>query len=101
MITEKITISQDSNCEMGWGRLEDVQGKPLKEILEFIKRTFKTWGTCSILDKSDNMVIRKFDYDLYNTKIFYCHLNWELNQKVYKVKFSFCYMKRDITIEVE
>lgn len=104
MITEKTTIPQASNCGMGWGILEGIQNKSLKEVLEFIKENFKTWGTCSILDISDNTVIRKFDYDLYNNdnKIFYYHhLNWELGQKVHKVKFSFCYMKRDITIEVE
>lgn len=102
MIAEKITMPQASNCGMGWGRLEGIQNKSLKEVLEFIKENFKTWGTCSILDKSDHTVIRKFDYDLYNNNIFYYHLaEWELNQKIHKVKFSFCFMSRDITIEVE
>lgn len=101
MITEKITAPQQSEMGMGFGALEGIQDKPLKEVLEFIKENFKTWGLCTITD-SFGALRRKFDYDLYNNNIFYYHLaGWESELKVKEVEFSFCFMSRDITIEVE
>ena len=100
MITEKITIPQQSDMGMGFGVFEGAEGKPLKEILKFIIENVDAWGVCTIAN--DESIIRKFDYDLFNNDIFYCDLtSWELELKVKEAKFSYCHMSRDMIIKVE
>lgn len=78
MIKEIVTSHQTENY--GWATSEFIFTEPttLHQVLEWIEKTHQEWGIITIYDRN-YCILRKFDYDLYNNKIFYYHLNQELN----------------------
>ena len=87
-------------CDMGSGKSEYIPTEPmsLNEVLKEIKETFHSWGTITILFW-DGEIYRKFDYDIYNDKQFYHHLDgWVYNHIVDKVVSYSCFMSSDLTI---
>ena len=92
-----ITIPQKSDMGSGFGYIEGAVGCNLEEVLNFYGKNTKTWGTVCIYRNDE--VIRKFDYDTYNNKIFYHHLNRsEYQLTVKETKFEYCFMLEDIDI---
>ena len=89
---------QISDMGSGFGHIECPENTTLEEILDWIQTNMKTWGTVTIFRRTDD-VVRCFDYDLYNNKIFYHHLSgWQYDSIVRKVEFSYCFMSEDIDI---
>ncbi len=96
----KRIITRPQTCDMGsgFGIIEYESNATLGDILKFYKQTVKTWGTCTI-NYADGEILRKFDFDLYNNRIFYYHLSgWELDIKIKEVKFEYCFMGENLTI---
>ena len=94
---EIITGPQTSDMGFGYGYVEGATGRTLEEVLNFYANNSKTWGTVCIYGEDD--IVRKFDYDTYNNKIFYHHLSgWEYQLIVKKVKFDYCFMNKNIDI---
>lgn len=97
---EVITNPQKSDMGSGFGYVEGVAGCTLAEVLNFYAKNSKTWGTVCIHRKGD--IVRKFDYDTYNNKVFYHHLSgWEYQLTVKEVKFDYCFMNKDIDIYLD
>lgn len=95
---EVITMPQKSDMGTGFGYVEDAVGCRLKQILEFYANNSNEWGTVCIINRKGD-IVRKFDYDTYNNNIFYHHLyGWEYQLTVREVKFTYCFMNKDITI---
>ena len=89
-------------CDMGsdYQIYEFTEETSLQETLIWIKHNLSAWGTVTI--KTNNgEIIRKFDYDLYNDKQFYCNLSWEKLKKVKKISSHSCFMSCDIDIELK
>lgn len=94
---EVITSPQKLDMGGGSGYVEGAAGCTLKEVLEFYAKNSKTWGVVCIHRKGD--IVRKFDYDTYNSNVFYHYLNgWEYYLTVKEVKFDYCFMNKDIDI---
>lgn len=91
---------QKSDMGSGWGHYEGTDGMNLKEVLDELRKTLKSWGTVTIYRGTDD-VVRCFDFDLYNNKIFYHHLSgWQYNYTIRKVDFDYCFMSENINIYV-
>ena len=95
-----IDVPQKSDMGDGWGHYEGVVGLTLEQVLNELYGTLKSWGTVTIYKGSDD-IVRCFDFDLYNNKIFYHHLSgWQYQYPVRKVEFRYCFMGEDIDIYV-
>lgn len=92
-----ITHPQKSDMGSGFGIIEFEPGTNLDQILGFYRKNSKTWGTCTI-QYADGRILRKFDYNLYHSDLFYYKLSWELAFEVKEVKLEYCFMCEDITI---
>lgn len=92
-------ITRKQTCDMGsgFGKIELEPKTTLKQVCDYIVKNFHSWGVCTI-KYSNEEVLRKFDYDLYNNNIFFYHFGWESNLIVKEVKFDFCFMQENITI---
>lgn len=91
---------QKSDMGSGWGHYEVPKDLTLEEALNCLQKDLKSWGTITIYKGSDD-IVRCFDFDLYNNKIFYHHLSgWQYNYTVKKIQFSYCFMSEDIEIYV-
>lgn len=89
---------QKSDMGSGWGHYEFKEGLTLLEVLDYLRKDLKSWGTVTIYRGTDD-VVRCFDFDLYNNKIFYHHLSgWQYNFIVKAVKFDYCFMSENIDI---
>lgn len=95
----KKIVTQPQTCDMGsgFGKIEFEPGTTLRQVLDFYKNNSRTWGECTIQYKNGE-ILRKFDYDIYNSNIFYYHLSWELDCIVTEAKFQYCFMSEDLTI---
>ena len=92
---------QVSDMGSGFGHIEVPENTTLEEVLNWIRANVKSWGTVTIYRNSDD-IVRCFDYDLYNNKVFYHHLSgWQYNFIVRKVEFSYCFRSEDIDIFVK
>lgn len=95
-----IDIHQKSDMGSGFGHYENINGKTLKEVLDWLEENTKTWGVITIYN--DNKILRKFDYELYNYHYFYHHLSgWEEDLKVSSIKFNYCFMYENIDIYLQ
>ena len=95
-----IDVPQKSDMGSGWGHYEVPAGTTLHEALNELQKTLKSWGTVTIYRGSDD-VMRCFDFDLYNNKIFYHHLSgWQYNFTVREIKFDYCFMSENVDIYV-
>lgn len=89
---------QKSDMGSGWGHYEIKEGLTLREVLDYLRENLKSWGTVTIY-RGANDVVRHFDFDLYNNKIFYHHLSgWQYNFIVKTIKFDYCFMSENIDI---
>lgn len=89
---------QVSDMGSGFGHIEIEENTTLEEVLRWIQKNAKTWGTLTIYRNNDD-IVRCFDYDLYNNTVFYHNLaGWQYKQFVKKVNFSYCFMGEDIDI---
>lgn len=89
---------QKSDMGSGWGHYEIKEGLTLREALDYLRKNLKSWGTVTIY-RGANDVVRRFDFDLYNNKIFYHHLSgWQYNFIVKAIKFDYCFMSENIDI---
>lgn len=95
---EKVIIHPQV-CDMGSGDGEYKFNKEitLDEFLKEYKTTSNSWGTITIISR-DGKILRKFDYDTYNNSQFFYHLSWELQMKIKKVTFMYCWMSEDVII---
>ena len=86
-------------CDMGHGKGEYIFSNiTLKQALDWLEQNLHDWGTITIKYKDED-ILRKFDYDLYNSCQFYHNLQgWEYNLLVKKIEFYYCFMNRDIII---
>ena len=98
---ERVIIEhQKSDMGHGWGHYTGATGLTLKQVLDELHSTLKSWGMITIYKGSDD-IVRCFDFDLYNNKIFYHNLSgWQYNYSVRKVEFKYCFMSEDIDIYV-
>lgn len=89
---------QKSDMGSGWGHYEIKEGLTLREALDYLRKNLKSWGTVTIY-RGANDVVRRFDFDLYNNKIFYHHLSgWQYNFIIKEIKFDYCFMSENIDI---
>lgn len=89
---------QKSDMGSGWGHYEIKEGLTLREVLDYLRKNLKSWGTVTIY-RGANDVVRRFDFDLYNNKIFYHHLSgWQYNFIIKEIKFDYCFMSENIDI---
>ncbi len=98
----EIIIDEPQRSDMGLGRghYELSEETTLIELLDYIEKNNKSWGTISIYD--NNKTIRYFDFDLFNKKIFYHNLEqWRYKCIVKKVDFYYCFMNEDISIFIK
>lgn len=85
----------------GFGHIETSAETTLGDVLKWIEENEKTWGIVTIY-RSNNDIIRCFDYDLYNRSIFYHHLNdCEYNFIIKEIKFDYCFISENIDIYVK
>ena len=95
-----IDVPQKSDMGSGFGHYENINGRTLKEVLDWLEENTKTWGVITIYN--DNKIIRKFDYELYNYHCFYHNLNdWKGELKVSAIKFDYCFMYENIDIYLQ
>ena len=98
---KRIIISpQKFDMGCGFGKFSFDKETTLKQFLEHYKKTCSSWGTITII-KADGDILRKFDYDMYNDSIFYYNLSWELQCKVKKIIFNYCFMNENVDIRLE
>jgi len=92
-------IIEKQTCDMGSGKGEYIFSNiTLEQALDWFEKNLNEWGTIIIKFKNGE-ILRKFDYDLYNSHQFYHHLNgWEYDSLIKKIEFSYCFMNRDIII---
>lgn len=84
----------------GYGHIDIPENTTLKEVLDWIYKNEKSWGTITIY-YMNNEIIRCFDYDLFNKNIFYHHLaGWQYSRTIQKVKFDYCFMYENIDIYI-
>lgn len=89
---------QKSDMDSGFGNYQFDEGKSLGDFLYWYCHNALTWGTITIFNQN-NIILRKFDYDLYNKKIFYHYLSsWEYELKLKKIEFDYCFMNEDVEI---
>ena len=101
MMERVIDRPQMSEMGNGWGHYELPENIDLMEVLYELRKTLKSWGIVTIYRGTDD-IIRCFDFNLYNDKIFYHHLTGtEYIYTVREVKFTYCYMSENIDIYVE
>ena len=92
-----IDCPQQSDMGSGFGHIDGCKGVTLSEVLDWIEKNNKTWGTISIYFREKP--IRIFDYDVYNGHEFYHHMSgWDYKMLVNEVKFNYCFMSEDIDI---
>lgn len=97
----------------GYGHLEiEFENTSLKEVLDWIQENGESYGVINIYRfppkrpniyaKSNEGIVRYFDYDLYRRNIFYHNLlPWQYEFIVKKVEFKYNFMNKDFTIFVE
>lgn len=92
-------IIEKQTCDMGFGKGEyTFSNITLKQALDWFEQNLHEWGIVTIQYKDKN-ILRKFDYELYNSHKFCHHLNgWEYNFLVEKIEFYYCFMNKDIII---
>lgn len=96
---ERVIISKQT-CDMGEGHGEWVFNKKvtLREFLTHLKEQSHKWGVITIQYK-DGRILRKFDYNTFNSNIFYTDLSgWQETIEIEQVKFRYCFMNEDIEI---
>ena len=99
----KIKITQPQTCDMGsgFGYIEGSHGNSLEEVLNWIEYNTRTWGVVTIYNSGGN-IIRKFDYDLYRSNIFFHYLaQWYCETPIEKVHFDYCFMYRNFDIYLQ
>lgn len=95
-----IDMPQKSDMGSGWGHYDGAAGLTLKEVLDYLDKNLKSWGTLTIY-RGSNDIIRRFDFDRYGGNNFYHHLNgWQYKCIVREVKFDYCFMGENIDIYV-
>lgn len=89
-------------CDMGYGKGKYIFSQlTLKQALNWFEENLNDWGTITINFKNGD-ILRKFDYDLYNSHQFYHHLNgWEYELLVDKIESYNCFMNKDIIISLK
>ena len=93
----KIIAPQQSDMGSGYGEYIFLN-ITLEQALKWFEENLHDWGEIIIQFRSGD-ILRKFDYDLYNSHHFYHHLNgWEYGFSVKKIEFSYCFMNKDIII---
>ena len=97
IMQENIIYPQQS--DMGSGSGEYIFSNiTLGQALKWFEENLYDWGEITIRFNHGD-ILRKFDYDLYNSHQFYHHLNgWEYNLSVKKIEFRYCFMNKDIII---
>lgn len=90
---------QQSDMGTGFGHIENCENKTLREVLNWIKQNACDWGIITIF--SAGKVIRRFDYDVFNNHQFYHNLvGWHYASPVREVKYTYCFMNKDIDIYI-
>lgn len=90
---------QQSDMGCGFGHIENCENKTLKEVLNWIEKNACDWGIITIFSAGE--VIRRFDYDIFNNHKFYHDLTgWHYALPVREVKYSYCFMNKDIDIYI-
>lgn len=91
---------QKSDMGSGYGHYEGIDGMNLGKVLDELCKTLKSWGTVTIYRGLDD-VVRRFDFDLYNSKVFYHNLSgWQYNYTIRKIDYDYCFMLENINIYV-
>ena len=97
IMQEKIIYPQQSDMGSGYGEYI-FSNITLRQALKWFEENLYDWGEITIRFKN-GVILRRFDYDLYNSHQFYHHLNgWEYDSLIKKIEFSYCFMNRDIII---
>ena len=98
----QVRVIESQTCDMGQGKGEYIfSNLTLKQALKWFEENLNDWGTITINFKNGD-ILRKFDYDLYNSHQFYHHLNgWEYELLIDKIEFYNCFMNKDITISLK
>ena len=86
----------------GYGIYESDKNDTLKDFLDWFHKNANSWGVISIYYPSGH-IMRKFDYSLYGNsgRCFYYCLSWELDYKIDKITFDYCFMNKNIQIYLE
>lgn len=96
-----IDVPQASDMGNGYGHYEEAAGLTLGEVLNYLGKNLKSWGTLTICRNSGE-IIRCFDFNRYNGNNFYHHLSgWQYKFIVEEIKFDYCFMLEDIYICVK
>ena len=93
----KIETAQTCDMGFGMGRYLFQENTTLDDFLCWYEKNSKTWGVITIFNRKGE-VVRKFDYDLYNSHNYYYHLSWERNKVVKKISFIYSWMSEDVQI---
>lgn len=92
---------QKSDMGNGYGHYEGIDGMNLREVLDELRKTLKSWGIITIYQGRDD-IIRRFDFDLYSNKVFYHDLvSWQYNYVVCKIDYDYYFMLENINIYVK
>ena len=94
-------IISPQTCDMGHGNGKFLcpNGTTLEDFLKWYKEHSKTWGVITIINR-EGKIIRKFDYDLYNSNIYYYHLSWERSLTIKEISFLYCWMMEEVEIHL-
>ena len=96
-MTRVIISPQKSDMGYGCGEIL-TEDATLKEFFDYFKKETNAWGTMTIYYPSGE-IVRKFDYELYNSNIFYCNIDgWIMKYKVDKAVFKYCFMSEDYEV---
>lgn len=99
---EIITEPQVYDMGHGYGILADIDNCTLKDVLDFFENS-KTWGIITVYSERGE-IIRKFDYSVdydvkdKNKEFYHNFYSWDYSSQVKKVKFMYCYCRREIEI---
>ena len=94
---ENIIHTQQSDMGSGFGEYS-FSNITLGQALKWFEENLYDWGEMTIQFKNGD-ILRRFDYDLYDSHLFYYHLNgWEYDLSVKKIEFSYCFMNKNIII---
>ena len=97
IMQEKIIYPQQSDMGSGYG-VYIFSNITLRQALKWFEENLYDWGEI-IIQFKNGVILRRFDYELYNSHQFYHHLNgWEYDSLIKKIEFSYCFMNRDIII---
>lgn len=98
----QVHVIEPQTCDMGHGKGEYIfSNLTLEQVLKWFEENLNDWGTITINFKNGD-ILRKFDYDLYNSHQFYHNLNgWEYDFLVDKIEFYNCFMNKDIIISLK